>query len=63
MIVLAQRLDGFRPRPAGLMATKDAIDPLTLEPDEGGKGPEVTVAEHDLAPLRGVRSAWKRRCS
>jgi hypothetical protein len=33
------------------MATKDTIDPLTLEQDEGGKGPEVTVAEHDLAPL------------
>jgi hypothetical protein len=34
------------------VATKDAIDPLTLEQDEGGKGTEVTVAEHDLAPLK-----------
>jgi hypothetical protein len=51
VIVLAQRLDGFRPSPAGLMATKDAIGTLTLEQDEGGKGPKVTVAEYNLTPL------------
>jgi hypothetical protein len=33
------------------MATKDTIDTLTLEQDKGGKGTEVTVSEHDLAPL------------
>jgi hypothetical protein len=33
------------------MATKDAIDTLTLEQNQIGKGAKVTVAEHDLAPL------------
>src|ERR671915_752059 len=51
MIVFAQTLDGFRPRPACLMATKDAIGTLTLEQDQVGKGAKETITEHDLAHL------------
>ena len=51
MIVFAQTLEGFCPRPTGLMATKDAIDTLTLEQDESRKSTEVTVSEHNLTHL------------
>src|SRR5918999_3886914 len=52
-VILTQTLEGVYPSAAGLMATKDAISALMLEQDEGGKGAEVTVTEHNLTPLEG----------